>query len=647
MEAQRGQGAKKMMTRRFFGYRSFMPEYEAMKRFRKAGVDTVTVMLSNGVTSSGDPYTAFQPIWLAEEKYDYDMIDKQIDGVINAVPDVQLIFYIDLNPPAWWYRRYNWRCDPFHQLGRLAADPQWRTETAEYLTAVLTHIEEKYPDRVGAYICTGGGTTEWFDYSDGEESRSKIAAYKEWCAKKGYPVPADIPPRSVRDDCPRGKEVLAAMLKPVKVSKWRTGAIVPQADGNGLFRTPQDNPEAVRYWQFCNELVSDTALYFAKVARKVIRKEIPLGTTFGNMVDGSPASRGQSDMLRVYDAPELDFIVAPISYNDRNMGGGTGSQITVEALRVRGKRMLNSCDILTYTSRNLRPYDRWRPMWKDDAEVAAGMKREFSYNFIAGASTWWFDMMGGWWDSPGAMATLRLVKPVWDKYCSEYPDQAYETLVLYQPGNGIYLNKRHPATTGFFAKTLRAANRCGRPVGYGILEDLDRMDVSHVRCFVLPLAFHFSEKEERILREKVCRPGNTVIWLYGPGVIDRDGKWNEAAVKQWCGVPFGTPGAVEKTMPDGWTSVCIHDPEDLTPKLFIGILDRAQVHRWCDKDRPVFANAHFAAVHTGEAEVLQLAFPAECREVEDLFTGETWHDVQTLELKSTGPDTRLFRYETK
>ena len=55
----------------------------------------------------------------------------------------------------------------------------------------------------------------------------------------------------------------------------------------------------------------------------------------------------------------------------------------------------------------------------------------------------------------------------------------------------------------------------------------------------------------------------------------------------------------------------------------------------------------FAAVHTGVAETLKFTFPAECCEVEALFTGETWHDVQTLELKTAGPDTRLFRYELK
>ena len=631
--------------KRLFAYRSFMPEYEAMKRFRAAGVDTFTIMFSNGVTSSGDPYTAFQPIWLAEETYDYALIDKQIDGVINAVPDAKMIFYIDLNPPAWWYRRYNWRCDPFHQLGRLAGDPQWREETAEYFTAVLTYIEEKYRDRVAAYVYTGGGTTEWFDYSDGEESRSRIAAYKVWCAEKGLPVPADIPMRSVRDLCSRGHDEFYASTHLRPISRWVTGAIVPKADGNGLLRTPQDDPEAVRYWQFCNELVSDTAIYFAKVARKTIRKEIPLGTTFGNTVDGSPASRGQADYLRVYDLPELDFILAPASYSERGMGGGTGSQVAVEALHVRGKRMFNSSDHRTYTSHNNRPYDRWVMVWKDDAEVTAGMRREFAMNFISGACTWWFDMMGGWWDSAAAMTVIKRGKAIWDKYAAEDPAPVRETLVLFQPHNTELLNKYHPAVAGFFNKVRFAANHAARPVGYGVLDDLDKMDVRNVRVFLIPQPFRFTEREEKLLRDHVFKPGNTVIWLYAPGVIDVSGKWDESGVEKWCGVPYGTPGVVKKTMPEGWISVYIRDPQDLTPELFREVLDEAGTHKWCDKPHPVFANAHFAAVHTGVAETLKFSFPAECREVEELFSGEKWHDVQTLELKSEGPMTWLFRCE--
>ena len=307
--------------------------------------------------------------------------------------------------------------------------------------------------------------------------------------------------------------------------------------------------------------------------------------------------------------------------------------------------MLNSCDILTYTSRNLRPYDRWRPMWKNGEEVAAGMKREFSYNFIAGASTWWFDMMGGWWDSPAAMDTVKKAKAIFDKYRDEYPKQVREFLVLYQPENTLLLNKYHPSTARFFTKVRLAANHCGRPVGFGVLEDLDKMDAERVRCFILPIAFRFSEKEEKLLREKICRPGNTVIWFYAPGVIDASGKWDEAAVEKYCGVPYGTTGIVKKAMPGGWTSLYVQDPDSFTRELLTEALNEAGTHDWCGKLRPVFANARFAAVHTGEAETLKFAFPAKCREVEDLFTGETWRDVQTLELRSEGPQTWLFRYE--
>ena len=108
-----------------------------------------------------------------------------------------------------------------------------------------------------------------------------------------------------------------------------------------------------------------------------------------------------------------------------------------------------------------------------------------------------------------AMDTIRRAKAIFDQYRDEYPKQAREVLVLYQPENTLLMNKYHPSDPRFFRHVRIAANRCGRPVGYGVLEDLDRMDADQVRCFVLPLAFRFSEKEEKILREKVCRCGNT------------------------------------------------------------------------------------------------------------------------------------------
>ena len=156
--------------RRIFGYRSFMPEYDAMKRFRKAGVNTITLMLSNGYTASGAPYTKFQPIWVNDDEYDFDMIRKAVEGVLQAVPDARIIFYIDLNSPIWWFRRNYFRCDSYTDLGKACADPEWIADTEKYFEAVLTFLEREYADHVEAYLYTAGRTTEWFDKSLGTEN---------------------------------------------------------------------------------------------------------------------------------------------------------------------------------------------------------------------------------------------------------------------------------------------------------------------------------------------------------------------------------------------------------------------------------------------------------------------------------------------
>ena len=141
----------------------------------------------------------------------------------------------------------------------------------------------------------------------------------------------------------------------------------------------------------------------------------------------------------------------------------------------------------------------------------------------------------------------------------------------------------------------------------------------------------------------MLRNGNTVLWLYAPGVVNAAGEWDEANVERICGIPFGTPGVTVRDMGD-WRSVLIGDPADLTQELASRFVGESGVHRWCGSARPVFANARYAALHTGEAETLRFRFPHRCRCVTELFSGREWRDVDCVEVTSGGPDTWLFRY---
>ncbi|MBP5638088.1 MAG: hypothetical protein J6X55_01315, partial [Victivallales bacterium] len=111
-------------SHRFFGYRSFEPEYETMKIMSGLGINEITLMVSNSTNFMGEPYTRFQPTWIWEREYDFTLFDKMVNETLEAVPDAKLNIVLDLNPPAWWQRRGNYseRHDPFREFGRVAAN---------------------------------------------------------------------------------------------------------------------------------------------------------------------------------------------------------------------------------------------------------------------------------------------------------------------------------------------------------------------------------------------------------------------------------------------------------------------------------------------------------------------------------------------
>ena len=46
-----------------FAYRSFWPEFRAMRQFKEAGVDTVCIFAANTANSLGTPYSTYPPVW--------------------------------------------------------------------------------------------------------------------------------------------------------------------------------------------------------------------------------------------------------------------------------------------------------------------------------------------------------------------------------------------------------------------------------------------------------------------------------------------------------------------------------------------------------------------------------------------------------
>jgi hypothetical protein len=64
---------------------------------------------------------------------------------------------------------------------------EWRDLTEKMIKAYVTHMEERYGDRVISYMIAGGSTSEWGCLSQGRATMPKEALWKKWLKDKNLP----------------------------------------------------------------------------------------------------------------------------------------------------------------------------------------------------------------------------------------------------------------------------------------------------------------------------------------------------------------------------------------------------------------------------------------------------------------------------
>ena len=608
-----------MLNENVFAYRSFNPELETVKVFAGFGVEWVCIYPSNVLNSLGMPYSAYGPVWLGLDEYDFRPLDRQIEELRAASPNAQIICMVDLNTPPGFARRLGWggmrADDSFYRLGKVASLPAWRDATRNYLRAYLRHTEEHHADCIRAYMLCCGSACEWQDRSFGEESPSRRAGFRHWMQEQGRPDPVDIPPASLRDHV-----------------------------SHDLLRDPQADAPALDYWRFCNWQISDTILDFARVAREITAHRAELGLFYGYVLEYGMerlVSEGHLDYQRVFASPDIDFAVAPGSYRNRVMGGTSPFLVPVGTLKHRGKAFLQELDMRTHTSNPPAPWYRVAfDTWHNDTETVVGLRREFSQCLIEDVSFWWFDMWGGFYRTEAARAALAQMKQLWDEAQTHPREPAAEIAVVVDPESALYLDQTNARIDAFTAGLSHTLHHTGAPHRTFSWEDLADLDLSPYRLVIFPYLFVMDEGRRRLLTEKVLRDGRTVLWLTRPGVIC-EGKTDEAAMPRRTGVSIAEQGITTRAR-DGWTSVVASDPK-LSPAELREVARAAGVHVYSDTDEPLYASRRHVALHSATGGLRRISLPRVCATVTELFSGRVvGRDVQVIEDALPGPSTVLY-----
>ena len=609
-------------NRHYFAYRSFLPEFDAMKRFAAAGVRTICFFPGNTTNSLGQPYAQYPSIWNWFDRYEFSSLDQQIADLKKAVPEAEFICMIDLNSPEWLSRQLSLAHesgDSFTHLTEALANPRWKEATLHYLRAFLEYAEAHYADSIQAYVLACGHTDEWFDHNGELCGLHKQRACNDWRAAHGL-APAE-PPSALKMNTP---------------------------DYDGLLFDPAVSSGVIEYRRFCSELVGNTICEFAAEARKLIRPEAEIGVFYGYIVTRlGAAESGHLAYEQVLKSPDIDFMISPGSYGDRAMGGGGGWLGCSGSEKLAGKIHMHECDQRTHThNRDLTPYVSLHvPHWENTEEDVAGIKREFSLALLKRSSLWWFDMWGGFYQEPVLFENFRLMKEIYDSRIRLTSRNVEEVAMIVDPDALAYFDQRSPRQRDFQPDIRKKLNRLGAPFETWCLRDVPSIPNLHeIKFFIFATPWEITPEKAELLNRHVLNHDRTVLWFYAPGISDGE-SFDESRIRRWTGADPHVSGLSVQRM-NGWTSAFLRNPAELTPATLKSLAKSAGVHLYSDAEIPVYADDRFLALHAKEGGTMTIRLPRRTGRITELFSGKlAAENVSEFQWNFRAPDTVLFEME--
>ncbi len=474
-------------------FKSFRPTAKNISDFAAAGVKLFSI-LSSGLTSMLQvPYSLYGESWIGPHQFDFSVIDKQIELFKENAPGCYFALMVQLDTRPWWLEKHPECPNTFTHLSQAAANKQWRREAAEYLQAVLTHVEEKYGDIFYGYFMLCGFTTEWFSHFDEEAPNAlKEEAFKEYMGDRNAAVPA----KSELD----GVEGHAFVAEGCRQN-------------------------VMEYRKFHAELIADSVLYFAACAQEILQHKKLLGVYYGYLLelDGPRLwNDGHLAYEKVFTSPVIDMISSPSSYGYRKVDSTSAFMVTYDTLNLHDKLYYLEFDHITH----LAPPEvdgilipGGDSKYKNQTETLDVMQRDFMLCAAKGAALWWFDMFEGWFYSEEMMGNIRDMIRIAQKYAKQ-PQKSISEVLVIASGEALYgVNKNSGLNTLCLGKQREGLARMGAPYDLYSMCDLEKISLEQYKLVIFLDAFALNHEKRQYINERIKTGGRTVLWIYAPDYI--------------------------------------------------------------------------------------------------------------------------------
>lgn len=377
-------------------YMTYLEEYNDYGLFADAGyaLFSVPVLFSGRWISATELFKPFHAgIFDIKGEPDFSTLDASVKRILDACPGAYIFPRVNMSMPLWWIEE-NPGCTDGTGVRESLFSEKYRSTAAEMLRAVINHINESdYASHIVGYQLAGGNTEEWFHFDmNGGACENAEKPFKEYLEKYH-------PDREYK-----GLPDLSSL------------------DGRGPYHK---DGYLADYLEFASNAVADDICYFASVAKKETGNNVVVGTFYGYSLEVTSPLHGTHALKTILACDNIDFICSPNSYYGvRNINADWTEMYPADSVRLHGKICMQECDIRTHLTKLLADgapeYDEgknmtaevWHPL-KNKEQTFAAVRKSFGRQLVKGNGFWWFDMWGGWYDSPDIISEMREMREIY------------------------------------------------------------------------------------------------------------------------------------------------------------------------------------------------------------------------------------------
>ena len=494
-------------------------------------------------------------------KEDFTPFDECVEHILAACPEAMIFPRVNLSLPSWWEEAHpdelnDSGSSQFPECRRPCfSSRKWLDQTAEFMRRIIAHVEASpWKDHIVAYQIASGGTEEWFTF---DANGSQGAASRKLFAERGG-----------------------------------------------------DLADVAAYHQFLSDIIAENITVIAGVAKDATGHRLAIGAFYGYTLECPWWQSGHHGLRIVLDSPNVDFLCSPMSYRDCRKPGQDWYCITaLDSLKLHGKAYFTELDIRTHLSKfmgqsrkgSCLPGTYEQPIWlgpKDPKVCEWILTACIGRQLTHGTNSWWFDMWGGWYDTPEMMTLMKQLRDIArDMHPLPHRESIAEV--------GVFVDEKAYALLPDSTISGPVCSLARRPLGLaGAMYDIF-------------LATDFNA---------VCNRYKLCIFL----------------------MPAPTPdvlAAIEYCRTNGIPVIVSTDPgQPLTPEGLREAYRKAGIHIWCDSDDSINANEHLVVIHTATEGRKTIHLPR-TRRILPLLSEEPPFTSDVIQLELRQFETRMFRLE--